>query len=344
MTKSRGFTLIELLVVIAIIAVLIALLLPAVQAAREAARRSQCVNNLKQLGLAIMNYHDVNSSFPPSGDGSGGAPMAHLFSLKTRILPYMEQSPLYNAVNFNLSSAVLGGTWPQNATINRVSINSFLCPSDPWPGHPSYAGSNYPENLGPNLANTGMTLMGPTYFLGPDNSIKTCAGATVANTYCQTTSIASVIDGTSNTMIFSEMVKGSGTLAGDGLFMIYSGGPNSNCKYYTQPNPDWLMAQDCIKNGTTRNYAYKGKEWSRSYMGGGGGFTSTMPPNSRTCVYSSVSSQLFNLFAASSYHPGGVNVGMLDGTVRFVKNSVSYPAWLGISTRANGEIISADAL
>lgn len=343
MSKTRGFTLIELLVVIAIVAVLIALLLPAVQSAREAARRSQCVNNLKQLGLAILNYHDVNSSFPPSGDGSSGAPMAHLFSLKTRILPFIEQQALYNSVNLSLSSAVLDGTWPQNSTINHISVSSLLCPSDPWPGHPSYAGSNYPENLGPNVATSDMAITGPTYFLGPA-SVTTCTGASAPNAYCMTTSIASVTDGTSNTVIFSEMVKGSGSLQGDGLFMIYTGGPNDRCKYYGQPNSDWLMAQDCIKNGLTRNYAYKGKEWSRAYMGGGGGYTHTMPPNTRTCVYSSVSSQLFNLFGASSYHPGGVNVGMLDGTVRFVKNSIGYATWLAISTRANGEIVSADAL
>lgn len=117
MSKRRGFTLIELLVVIAIIGVLIALLLPAVQSAREAARRSQCVNNLKQLGLAIQNYHDVNSAFPPSGDGGPSNPVVHTFSLKTKLLPFIEQQPVYNAINLNLGPSVLNGTWRENSTI-----------------------------------------------------------------------------------------------------------------------------------------------------------------------------------------------------------------------------------
>src|SRR5712672_917311 len=105
-TIRRGFTLIELLVVIAIIAVLIALLLPAVQAAREAARRSQCVNNLKQIGLAIHNYHSANNALPPSGERGGGdgigEPYKQTFSMKARLLPYIEQSQIYNSLNFNV--------------------------------------------------------------------------------------------------------------------------------------------------------------------------------------------------------------------------------------------------
>lgn len=131
---------------------------------------------------------------------------------------------------------------------------------------------------------------------------------------------------------------------GDGLHMIYSGGPNSQCKYYGQPNADFLMSQDCSNNANTFNYAFKGKEWSRSYSGGGGGYNHIMPPNKKTCVYSTVSSQVYNIFSASSYHPGGVNVAFMDGSVRFIKNSINYATWQAIATRDSGEVISADSL
>ena len=342
MSKRQGFTLIELLVVIAIIAVLIALLLPAIQAAREAARRVQCVNNLKQLALAIQGYHDVNHTLPPSGDGGTKTPI-HTFSLKTRILPFIEQQALYNAVNFALAPAELGSTWPQNATIEHVAISVFFCPSDSSVGDATYPGANYTENLGTNIANREYVMNGPTYFLGPGGFVN-CSGAGISNTYTRTTNFASMTDGTSTTVIFGEFVKGTGSLLDDGLFMIYSGGPDSGCKYVGQPNADWLMAQDCIKNANARLYQDKGKEWPRSVMGLGGGYTHTMPPNTKSCVYSSLYSQIFNLVGASSYHPGGVNVACLDGSVRFVKNSINYTTWLGLATRSGREIISADAL
>src|SRR3954462_12100709 len=127
----RGFTLIELLVVIAIIAVLIALLLPAVQAAREAARRSQCVNNLKQMGLALMNYESSNGALPPAfehytGDSSAGK--TPTFGMKPRMLAFMEQQAMYNAINWSFSWNSSAG-YP-NSTVYAASIASFLCPSD----------------------------------------------------------------------------------------------------------------------------------------------------------------------------------------------------------------------
>src|SRR3954451_21544117 len=153
--RRRGFTLIELLVVIAIIAVLIALLLPAVQAAREAARRTQCVNNLKQLGLAVQNYHDVNGALPPTAMAiPSPAPAVGYndFGMKARLLPFLEQSASFNALNMALRYAT-----DDNATVRTTQITAFLCPSDgnvPCGTH-TFSGqtrqigyTSYPNNIG----------------------------------------------------------------------------------------------------------------------------------------------------------------------------------------------------
>src|SRR5437660_956686 len=189
--RSRsGFTLIELLVVIAIIAVLIALLLPAVQSAREAARRAQCTNNLKQIGLAIHNYISSMEALPPSGSSHSTSgltgyhePVANPFGMKPRILPYMEQTAVYNSINFSVDPewGFTDGWEPANITAKATRIGAFLCPSDLRKGNRNNRGStggdasqtaNYMNNIGGNRYYSGGAPDGPAYFQGstPNNS------------------------------------------------------------------------------------------------------------------------------------------------------------------------------
>src|SRR3954468_5367309 len=194
MTHRRGFTLIELLVVIAIIAVLIALLLPAVQAAREAARRSQCVNNLKQIGIAAHNYHDQVGALP-------GAYLVYnvtSFSALSMMLPQMEQSPLYNALNFSLAYSD-----PTNSTVLMADVSTFICPSDfPNPIRARGAQTNYMADMGSWIV--WQSASGPNAGLpGPD-------GVFFGNS---STRFAAIIDGLSNTGLFSERVMADGSNA-----------------------------------------------------------------------------------------------------------------------------------
>ncbi|WP_435015656.1 DUF1559 domain-containing protein [Tundrisphaera sp. TA3] len=353
--SRRGFTLIELLVVIAIIAVLIALLLPAVQAAREAARRAQCTNNLKQLGLAIHGYHDVNGRLPAAGAYSTTTYKVNQnFAMACRILPFIEQQALYNTINFLYgvpTSDTAGGNDPgfTNTTLVHIKVAALNCPSDGNEPDGNYASSNYVNNHGTNPANTDYAPNGATYWIiVPGVSMKTCSGGTASSPFGGPIGFADVTDGLSNSAMFSEMVKGRGGAngtGGDGLHQIYIGGTKSACTFVGQPDADFKLNQDCIQNAKTWHYASKGKQWARTPIClGGGGYTHSMQPNGKTCVYEGVSDQTLNLAAASSYHPGGVTVAMLDGSVRFIKSTVNFNTWLAIGTRAGGEIISADAL
>jgi prepilin-type N-terminal cleavage/methylation domain-containing protein len=215
-TTQPGFTLIELLVVIAIIAILIALLLPAVQAAREAARRMQCVNNLKQIGLAVQGYIGANDALPPSGVDQVGSKPATGWpdqSMKTRILGFLEQQALFNSMNFGVPVWSADGYQFPNATVASIQISAYLCPSDPEPGtlgnvatingvNYPVASTNYPNNQGVTPTYTNNIQNGPAYFLGyyaPPVYSRPVLG------------LANVTDGTSNTAMFSEYIKGGGS-------------------------------------------------------------------------------------------------------------------------------------
>ena len=346
----RGFTLIELLVVIAIIAVLIALLLPAVQAAREAARRSQCVNNLKQLGLAVANYESSNGSLPPTGCGGDTEPLYNDFSMQARLLPFMEQSAIYNSLNQSYFALSFINPAIQTTAV-CATISSFLCPSDG--NDPSYTfngfkpGMNsYGNNLGTCYTFNGNQFDGPAWRMedtgkGPP------------------TSLASITDGTSNTAMHSEWLRGKGTKIGrQAVFAsTQTFNPCSPC------NPillgTWQMtlqtvASTCQPNlGTQAKQDYKGATWADGQAGEGGGYTHLLAPNKPTCYFGNklfaTNGERFwghddiTMINASSNHSGGVNMGFIDGSVRFIKDSVSLTTYGAIATKAGGEVISADS-
>ena len=305
-----AFTLIELLVVIAIIAVLIALLLPAVQAAREAARRAQCTNNIKQIGLAANNYESSNGCYP------GGSYSATLFnpphwstypenfSSFVRMLPYFEQAPMYNAVNF--SSSTSAGA--ENLTIAGVQINSLICPSDTQnqsiqipttqassgvtPGwsfdiipalFPTPA-SNFRQAFTSYAGNAGTFTFGFSNLM-PSTILQQFNGVIYNDSAVK---IASVTDGTSNTMMYGEHSKGH-------LYLL---------------DPGYAVSDNCWNSG----------RWYDTL------FATLYPVNlliGNNINFGANNASYYYPTCAGSFHPGGANFGFCDGSVRFIKNSIS---------------------
>jgi prepilin-type N-terminal cleavage/methylation domain-containing protein/prepilin-type processing-associated H-X9-DG protein len=327
--QRRAFTLIELLVVIAIIAVLIALLLPAVQSAREAARRAQCVNNLKQLGIAAHNYHDQMGVFP-SGQWLHPTPTLAVFSGNNAswlvlMLPQLEQQPVYNAINFSFmwgSGTQLGyaGRYyigQANATVRTTIVRTFICPSDPSPDiHASGANDLLATDLVAGtsyLGSMGMNCLACSAAASQNGAIINCAGQ--RGFRC----------------VLPQLGDDVSTNSPGGNGLIFRVGRNMNVRDVTDGTSNTFLAGEQIRAACDHN------AWVHANRSTG---VTAIPlnwrqdPPTRSWVWT---------YSFRSQHPGGANFAFADGSVRFIKNTINFNVYQGLSSRGLGEVISADA-
>jgi prepilin-type N-terminal cleavage/methylation domain-containing protein/prepilin-type processing-associated H-X9-DG protein len=337
--RKAGFTLIELLVVIAIIAILIGLLLPAVQKVREAAARMKCQNNLKQLALSLHGYHDANKAFPyGKGPSYPGAPVYARWSIHSQLLPYIEQTALYQSIDFTKPPETpgMGGVTPfmppyqnpgrENAAACRAVVGIFLCPSDgragdpgDWPGQNNYVASQGVQFMC-DLSETQLSTAAPSER--PDGPLY----------YLSKIRMTDIQDGTSNTAVFSEKVRGTG-------------------------NPDPLADMKVMPNQLTLNDSYntcrtlnaltatpltskQGYSWVMGEMCCTN-YNHVATPNTTTCAGIGFPGNMSNMAMVvppTSYHTNGVNVALADGSVRFVNNGISLQGWRAMGTIRGGEV------
>jgi prepilin-type N-terminal cleavage/methylation domain-containing protein/prepilin-type processing-associated H-X9-DG protein len=330
--QRRGFTLIELLVVIAIIGVLVALLLPAVQAAREAARRAQCANNLKQVGIGLNNYHFAMGSFPvgflypTTPVPPTTSLLQYRWSALAQMAPYLEQANLFNALNFDLPLAYRpaggGAFWPfypANTTAMATHVTLFLCPTDGAPApSPDSGPTNYAFCSGDGSAGGDATGANGTFILGPARSFD------------------DIKDGSSTTVAASEQLLG---ITGPYTQTTPTPIPSPTARAFARVSAGPLTDEACGGAGAGWLFNKGAGWWDGNYLNTLYNHHATPNAARPDCVtYHNPGWK-----AARSLHPQGVNALFCDGHVAFTKDSVEPGVWRGLSTLAGGEVISSGA-
>lgn len=307
--SHRAFTLVEVLVAISVIGVLIAILLPAVQAAREASRRTQCSNNLRQMGLALNAYGAAMGCAPNGLNGMH-------FSIHAMLLPYLEQKPLYDSLNMSGTSSPGDNT--MNGTAIRTTISAFLCPSDGFE-FIGGGGTNYFGSLGFSQSSED-----DGYFIHPQT---------------QPTPLF-VPDGTSSTVAMSEGLKGSNLqlAGGDTRRTVF------NTAYFAYPAQFDLFVKTCLSATPSTVDVMPGLGKGTNWLDGQLGetlFNSVLTPNANTCMNSGEPPK--GAWTATSNHPRGVNVLFADGHIHWIKNTINISVWRALGTRNGGELIPSDS-
>ncbi len=305
-----GFTLVEILVTISIITLMVGLLIPAVQSAREAARRSQCQNNLKQIGLALNNYATTFGVFPGGCNGSG-------FSLHTMILPYVDQPSLYQSLNFSERIYPYVGRSDTNATVAYTSLSLFVCPSEARPYSDSTSTgqgqTNYQGNGGYGVRRFGFNGMFSDQGVAPIG-------------------FSAILDGSSQTLLCSESCFGAvGSNVRDSRLVTF------NVNDLNKPNQFDQFAINCREANLDSHLILAGK--LNFWVSANYGFTLlnfVLGPNDHSCANNSSIND--GSFTASSYHNNGINVMYVDGHGKFMKDKIDLSVWRAMCTRSAGEV------